>query len=68
MGIASPRAKPNSKTQIKKREEALKNTTKYIACKNCHATNVTLVRGTDSYYCKFCYDKMQNNKNKKKVK
>ena len=79
MGIASPAAKalmsqpkPKSKTQIKKKEELLKNPTKYIACKTCHRTNVTLVRGTDSYYCKFCYEKQLKKQlkknNRKKVK
>lgn len=76
MGIASAAAKvnmsqpkPHSKTQIKKKEELLKNPTKYIACKSCHATNITLIKGTDSYYCKFCYAKQikkQNKKNKEK--
>lgn len=72
MGIASPRAKanmsqpkPNSKTQIAKRKALKERPINVIACKNCHATQVTLIRGTDSYYCKFCYDKMNKKKNKK---
>ena len=50
--------KANSKTQKAKKEEAKTKKIRYIACKNCHSTNVTLIRGKDSYYCKFCYDKM----------
>lgn len=73
MGIASAMTKvtmsqsnSNSKTQIKKKEQALKNPTKYIACKICHATNITLIKGPDSYYCKFCYEKVVNKNNKTK--
>lgn len=73
MGIASARAKvimsqpkPNSKTQIEKRKKLMDNPIKVIACKNCHSQNVTLRRGPDSYYCRFCYDKLFNKKNKKK--
>ena len=40
-------------------------TVKYIACKNCHKTGVTLIKGKDSYYCKFCYDKIINRKGDK---
>lgn len=74
MGIASSRAKAlmsqakeGSKTQIKKKEELTKNPTKYIACKVCHATNITLLKAEDSYYCKFCFDKLKKKKyNKEK--
>lgn len=26
-----------------------------IGCNNCHKTNVTLIKATDSYYCKPCF-------------
>ena len=50
------RPKENSKTQQQYKENP--KSIKYIACKNCHTTGVTLIKGPDSYYCKFCYDKM----------
>ena len=75
MGIASALAKANmsqpkakSKTQIAKKEELMKNPRKYIACKNCQATNVTLIKAKDSYYCKFCFDKLKKKKFTKKEK
>ena len=49
--------KPNSKRQQQLAENP--KTINVIACKNCHQSNVTLIRGTDSYYCKYCYSKMQ---------
>lgn len=75
MRIASPRAKilmsqsnKNSKTQKKKREELEKNPRKYIACKVCQATNITLIKAADSYYCKFCFEKLNKKKFDKKGK
>ena len=75
MGIASPRAKAlmrqvkeNSKTQIKKKEQSKSNPAKYIACKVCQATNITLIKAADSYYCKFCFEKLNKKKFDKKGK
>lgn len=39
---------------------------KFIACKNCGKDNVTLIKATDSYYCKFCFDKLNKKKFEKK--
>lgn len=36
-----------------------------IACNNCHKTGLTLIKATDSYYCKFCFDKLKKQKFKK---
>ena len=33
-----------------------------IACKNCGLSNVTLIKATDSYYCKFCFKKLKKKK------
>lgn len=38
----------------------------FIGCKNCGATNITLVKATDSYYCKFCFNKLGKKKFEKK--
>jgi hypothetical protein len=54
--MKSFRPRPNSKTQEEKRKNPKK--INVIACKVCHATNITLIKGPDSYYCKFCYDKL----------
>ena len=48
------RPNPNSKTQKEKSAKIIR----YIGCNKCHRTNVTLIRGTDSYYCKECITKM----------
>ena len=37
-----------------------------IACKSCQATNLPLIKATDSYYCKFCFDKLGKKKFQKK--
>lgn len=37
-----------------------------IACKCCGATNITLIKATDSYYCKFCFNKLGKKKYDKK--
>lgn len=65
MGIASAIAKINmsypkagSKTQANKSETKLK----YIACNECHSTNTTLIKCTDSYYCKECMHKLDKKK------
>ena len=39
-----------------------------IACKNCGATDTTLIKATDSYYCKFCFMKLHKKKFEKKGK
>ena len=72
MGIASKMAKinmsmpsVNSKTQKEKAEK--KVVVNYIACANCHQDNITLIKCTDSYYCKKCMIKLGKQKfNKKK--
>ncbi len=47
-----------------KEKEAKK--VKFIGCKNCGATNVTLIKAIDSYYCKFCFNKLGKKKFEKK--
>ena len=37
-----------------------------IACNCCHATNLPLIKATDSYYCKFCFNKLGKKKFEKK--
>ena len=37
-----------------------------IGCNNCHKTDVTLIKATDSYYCKFCFNKLGKKKFEKK--
>lgn len=39
---------------------------KFIACKECGITNTTLIKATDSYYCKFCFEKLGKKKYSKK--
>ena len=43
-----------------KKDNKNKEKKKYnlIACNNCHKTNVTLIKAKDSYYCKFCFEKL----------
>lgn len=48
------------KTRIEKGK-----TYKAIACNNCHKSDTTLIKATDSYYCKFCFDKLGKEKYKK---
>lgn len=43
-----------------------KQTFNVIACNNCHKTGLTLIKATDSYYCKFCFDKLKKKKFEKK--
>lgn len=61
--VLNKQPKENSKTQLEKKAKLKENPTKYIACKNCHQTNVTLIKGKDSYYCKFCYNKLMKKGN-----
>lgn len=42
------------------------NKVKLIGCKNCGITNTTLIKATDSYYCKFCFNKLGKKKYEKK--
>lgn len=49
---------------MKGKEDQLKYNV--IACNNCHASNVTLIKATDSYYCKFCFNKLGKKKFEKK--
>lgn len=55
------------KEHSKRQQELKKNPKKYnvFGCKNCGATNATLIKATDSYYCKFCFDKLGKTKFKK---
>ena len=41
---------------------------KFIGCRSCGATNITLIKATDSYYCKFCFNKLGKKKFEKKGK
>ena len=50
------------------KKEKSKKVMKYIGCNNCHKTDVTLIKASDSYYCKFCFDKLKKEKFKKKGK
>ena len=49
--------KPNSKTQQKKKEEALKNPVEKIVCEKCQNGNTTLFNIKNHYYCKNCKEK-----------
>ena len=53
-----------------KRQQWLKENARpqqVVACKCCHATGITLYKAVDSYYCKFCFDKLNKEKfNKEK--
>ena len=40
----------------------IKNKINVIGCKNCGKTNETLIKATDSYYCKFCFNKLGKKK------
>lgn len=53
-------------TENKKVNEKEPKKFNFIGCKNCGATNVTLIKATDSYYCKFCFNKLGKKKFKKK--
>ena len=50
------------------KEKPKKETKKipYIGCKECGATNTTLIKATDSYYCKYCFFKLGKERFKKK--
>lgn len=58
------------KENSKRSKELKENPKKYnvIACKVCQATGITLIKAEDSYYCKFCFDKLNKKKFKKKGK
>lgn len=47
-------ANPDSKTQ----KEKSAKTIRYVGCNKCHRTDVTLIKGKDSYYCKECLIKI----------
>ena len=53
---------------IKKVNKKGLKTVKVFVCKNCGKDNVTLIKATDSYYCKFCFDKLKKKKFEKKGK
>lgn len=46
--------KPNSKTQQKKKEDAIKNPVKRIVCEKCKNGKTTLYNIKGHYYCKNC--------------
>lgn len=58
---------PNNKTldEALKEKSKTKEKIRFIGCKECGMTNVTLIKATDSYYCKFCFNKLKKNKFKK---
>ena len=56
-----------SAKETKKQEKPTKKIN-VIGCKNCGKTNETLIKATDSYYCKFCFNKLGKKKFKKKGK
>lgn len=58
------------KENSKRTKELKENPKKYnvIACRSCQATNITLLKANDSYYCKFCFDKLNKDKFEKKGK
>ena len=37
-----------------------------VACNNCHKSNTTLIKATDSYYCKNCFIELGKQKFQKK--
>ena len=53
-----------TENEIPKEKEPKK--LRFIGCKNCGSTNVTLVKATDSYYCKFCFEKLGKEKYSKR--
>lgn len=55
--------KANSKRQKQKAENPEK--IRLIGCRNCGTTKGTLIKATDSYYCKFCFIKLKKQKFKK---
>ncbi len=48
----------NSESQKAKIENS--RPIKYIACNKCHQLGKTLIKGTDSYYCVDCFNKLKN--------
>lgn len=62
--MVNMRPKQNSKRQQELKENPKK--VKFIGCKNCGITNTTLIKATDSYYCKFCFEKLGKKKFEKK--
>lgn len=58
---------PNNKTldEALKEKPKTKEKISVIGCKECGMTNVTLIKATDSYYCKFCFNKLKKDKFKK---
>lgn len=72
MGIASKLAKinmsqpkPNSKAQKEKAKRLKERPIQWIACANCGDDNVTLIKCTDSYYCRACMTKLGKKKYEK---
>lgn len=51
-----------SYTENRKPKEKEPKKLRFIGCKECGLTNVTLIKATDSYYCKFCFDKLGKEK------
>ena len=55
-------------TVNKKPKEKAEKKIKFIGCKECGATNTTLIKATDSYYCKSCFELLRKKKFEKKKK
>lgn len=53
-------------TRTEEPKEKEKKKYNVLACNCCHATNITLIKATDSYYCKFCFEKLGKKKYEKK--
>lgn len=49
--------RPNSKKAQARKDNP--KSVKVIACNKCHCTGMTLYKGTDSYYCKNCLNKIK---------
>lgn len=54
---------------MEQQSEEKKNKAKkfnFLGCNNCHKTNITLIKATDSYYCKDCFTRLGKEKFQKK--
>lgn len=59
-----PEKEPDTVTDKTKVKEKKKYNV--LACNNCHKSNITLIKATDSYYCEFCFNKLGKKKFEKK--
>lgn len=53
-------------TTLPEEKEKPKKKFNVIGCNCCHATNLPLIKATDSYYCKFCFNKLKKKKFEKR--